>query len=179
MASDTQWRGRSAVVRPATPDDVPAIQRMVHDLAEYEREPDAVESTERHVRAALFPDTGTPTTFAHVVEVRSDDTEDEVVGMAVWYLTYSTWTGRNGIWLEDLWVDPEHRGAGFGKDLLVALAAECRERGHRRLEWWVLDWNTPSIGFYESIGAVAQDGWTVYRLDGDALAALAAGSDGG
>ncbi|MBT9256991.1 GNAT family N-acetyltransferase [Phycicoccus sp. MAQZ13P-2] len=156
--------------RPATRDDVPAIQRMVHALAEYEREPDAVESTERHVLEALFPDDGATSTFAHVAEV-----DGEVVGMAVWFLSYSTWTGRHGIWLEDLWVDPAHRGSGLGKELLAALAQVCVERDYRRLEWWVLNWNTPSIGFYESIGAVAQGEWTTYRLDGAALAALAAG----
>ncbi|MBR7744758.1 GNAT family N-acetyltransferase [Phycicoccus sp. BSK3Z-2] len=162
--------GRSWTIRPAGPDDVPAIQRMVHDLAEYEREPDAVESTEDHVRAALFPDEGAPTTFAHLAEV-----DGEVVGMAVWFLTYSTWTGRNGIWLEDLWVDPQHRGGGLGKGLLAALAQVCRERDYRRLEWWVLNWNTPSIAFYESIGAVPQSEWTTYRLDGQPLTALAEG----
>ena len=167
---DTSPAARSAGVRPATPEDVPAIQRMVHDLAEYEREPDAVESTERHVQEALFPAEGTPTTFAHLAEV-----DGEVVGMAVWFLTYSTWTGRNGIWLEDLWVDPQHRGSGLGKGLLASLAQVCRERDYRRLEWWVLNWNTPSIAFYESIGAVPQSEWTTYRLDGDALAALADG----
>ena len=166
-STDDTRDGRSWSIRTATEDDVPAIQRMVHDLAEYEREPDAVESTEDHVRAALFPAEGTPTTFAHLAEV-----DGEVVGMAVWFLTYSTWTGRNGIWLEDLWVDPAHRGSGLGKGLLAALARECRERDFRRLEWWVLNWNTPSIAFYESIGAVAQGEWTTYRLDGDALAAL-------
>ncbi|GGL38378.1 GNAT family N-acetyltransferase [Phycicoccus endophyticus] len=155
-------------VRPAVPEDVPHILRLVRDLAEYEREPDAVEATEEHVRTALFPEQGTPTTFAHVAEV-----DGEVVGMAVWFLTYSTWTGRNGIWLEDLYVDPVRRESGLGRALLAALARVCRERGYRRLEWWVLDWNTPSIGFYESLGAVAQGEWTTYRLDGAALTALA------
>ena len=101
----------------------------------------------------------------------------DVVGMAVWFLSYSTWTGTNGVWLEDLYVDPAHRGSGLGQRLLQALARVCVDRGYRRLEWWVLDWNAPSIGFYESIGAVAQDEWTRFRLDGDALVTLAGPPD--
>lgn len=155
-------------IRPATPHDVPAIVRMVRDLAEYEKALHEVDASDEHVRAALFPDDGVTTTFAHVAEV-----DDEVVGMAVWFLSYSTWTGTNGVWLEDLYVDPAHRGSGLGQDLLRTLAGVCVERGYSRLEWWVLDWNAPSIGFYESIGALAQDEWTRFRLDGQALAALA------
>jgi GNAT superfamily N-acetyltransferase len=155
-------------VRPATIEDVPRILELVHELADYEREPDAVEATQGDFVAALFPPAGTPTTFAHVAEVDGD-----VVGMAVWFVSFSTWTGRNGIWLEDLFVRPSHRGAGLGRDLLVALAQVCVERGWRRLEWWVLDWNEPSIGFYRSLGATAEDSWTTYRLTGDALSDLA------
>lgn len=154
-------------IREATPGDVPAILQLVHDLAAYEKEPDKVLATDAHFRAALFPDAGAPTTFAHVAEV-----EGEVVGMAVWYLTFSTWTGVNGIWLEDLFVQPEQRGRGLGRQLLAALARTCVERGYQRLEWWVLDWNEPSIGFYESLGARAQDEWTVFRMDGEALGEL-------
>ena len=157
-------------VRPAVPDDVPALVRMVRDLAEYEKALHEVDATEEHVRAALFPPEGAGATFAHVAEV-----DGEVVGMAVWFLSYSTWTGTHGVWLEDLYVDPGHRGSGLGRTLLRTLAQVCVERGYHRLEWWVLDWNAPSIGFYESIGAVAQDEWTRFRLDGDALGALAAG----
>jgi GNAT superfamily N-acetyltransferase len=156
-------------IREARPDDVPAILRLVRDLATYEKEPDAVRATEEHFHAALFPREGTPATFAHVAEVNG-----EVVGMAVWYLTFSTWTGVNGIWLEDLFVEPEHRGAGLGRELLATLAQTCVERGYQRLEWWVLDWNEPSIGFYRSLGAVPQDEWTVFRMDGDALSSLGA-----
>lgn len=159
--------GPGARVREATPDDVPAILALVHALALYEKEPDAVEATEDDFRHALFPEHGHPTTFCHVAEV-----DGRVVGIAVWYLSFSTWTGRNGIWLEDLFVTPEHRGSGLGKELLRTLARVCTERGLRRLEWWVLDWNAPSIAFYESLGAVAQDEWTTYRLDGDALTTL-------
>lgn len=154
-------------VRPARPEDVPTILSLVHALAEYEKEPDAVEATEEHFRAALFGDHGDPSTFCHVAEVDGD-----VVGIAVWFLSFSTWTGRNGIWLEDLFVLPEHRGSGLGKALLGRLAEICVERGYTRLEWWVLDWNAPSIAFYKSLGAVAQDEWTTFRLDGQALDAL-------
>ncbi|MBM6405358.1 GNAT family N-acetyltransferase [Phycicoccus sp. CSK15P-2] len=155
-------------IRPAISRDVPALLRLIRDLAEYEREPDAVEATEAHLHAALFPVEGTPTTFAHVAEV-----EGEVVGMALWFLTFSTWTGTNGIWLEDLYVTPEQRGSGLGTALLAALAEVCVKRGYRRLEWWVLDWNAPSIAFYESLGARSQSEWTTYRMDGEALMRLA------
>ena len=151
-------------IRPALPDDVPVIVRLVRDLAEYEKALDEVEMTEEQLAAALFPDGRDPATFAHVAEV-----DGEVVGMAVWVLSFSTWTGTHGIWLEDLYVLPRHRGLGLGQELLRTLAGVCVERGYHRLEWWVLDWNTPSIGFYESIGAVAQDEWTRFRLDGPAL----------
>ena len=155
-------------VRPAAPDDVPVILRLVRELAEYERSLHEVETTEEQLAAALFPGDGHPATFAHVAEV-----DGEVVGTAVWFLSFSTWTGTHGVWLEDLYVSPDHRGLGLGQELLRTLAAVCVERGYHRLEWWVLDWNAPSIGFYESIGAVAQDEWTRFRLDGAALTAHA------
>lgn len=151
-------------MREATPDDVPAILGLIRALAAYEREPDAVETTEADLRQALFPDDGSATAFCHVAE---DD--GHVVGMAVWFLSFSTWTGRNGIWLEDLFVVPEHRGCGLGRALLRRLAQICVERGYQRLEWWVLDWNAPSIAFYKALGALPQDEWTTYRLAGDAL----------
>lgn len=154
-------------IRPATPDDLPDILRLVHALAVYEREPDAVEATEDDFSRVLFPDHGHPSTFCHVAEV-----DGRVVGMALWYLNFSTWTGQQGIWLEDLFVEPEQRGSGLGKALLTTLAEVCVERGYRRLEWWVLNWNEPSIAFYESLGAVPQDEWTVYRVDGAGLATL-------
>lgn len=154
-------------IREATPGDVPAILQLVRDLAVYEKEPDAATATEDQFHTALFPATGTPTTFAHVAEV-----DGEVVGMAIWYLTFSTWTGVNGIWLEDLFVQPDQRGSGLGRELLATLARTCVERGYQRLEWWVLNWNEPSIGFYTSLGAVPQDEWSVYRMDGDALTSL-------
>ncbi|MBO1768690.1 GNAT family N-acetyltransferase [Agrococcus sp. TF02-05] len=139
---------------------------MIHALAVYEREPDAVENTEGMLTATLFGDE--PRAFAHVVERYG-----AIVGIAIWFLTYSTWTGTHGIWLEDLYVDEAQRGRGYGRALMAALAAECVERGYRRFEWTVLDWNEPSIGFYRSIGAEPLDEWTTQRLTGDALAALA------
>jgi GNAT superfamily N-acetyltransferase len=157
----------SSPVRPATPADVPRILQLVHDLAAYEKQPDAVEATEADFGRVLFPADGHPTAFAHVAEV-----DGHVVGVAVWFLTFSTWTGTNGIWLEDLFVDPAHRGTGLGRELLATLARECVVRGLRRLEWWVLSWNAPSIAFYESLGAVPEDEWTTYRLSGERLASL-------
>jgi GNAT superfamily N-acetyltransferase len=91
------------------------------------------------------------------------------VGVAIWFLNYSTWLGKPGIYLEDLYVKPEFRGEGIGKGFMKRLADICLERGYERFQWWVLDWNEPSIDFYRSIGAVAMDEWTVYRLSGDAL----------
>jgi len=148
---------------------VPAILGLVHELAVYERESAAVEATEAQLAATLFPDDHAPTAFAHVAVA-----EGEVVGMAIWYVTFSTWLGRSGIWLEDLFVSPGHRGSGLGKELLATLAAVCAERGYGRLEWWVLRWNEPSIGFYDSLGGQPMDEWLTYRLDGPELDALAA-----
>lgn len=155
-------------IRAATPADVPSVLDLVRALAVYEREPDAAVATEEDFHRALFPDSGDPHTFCHVAEV-----DGEVVGLAVWFLTFSTWTGRNGIWLEDLFVQPEHRGAGLGKALIASLARECMERGLPRLEWTVLDWNTPSIEFYRSIGAEPLAEWTTQRMTGEALEQLA------
>ncbi len=151
-------------IRPARPEDVPVVLHLVRELADYEKALDEVEMTERQLSEALFPDSRGPAAFAHVAEV-----DGAVVGMALWFLSFSTWTGTHGIWLEDLYVSPRHRGLGLGQELLRTLAGVCVERGYHRLEWWVLDWNAPSIGFYESIGAVAQDEWTRFRLDGEAL----------
>ena len=159
----------SSRIRPAVAGDVPVILRLVRELAEYEKALHEVDASESHLGEALFPADREPAAFAHVAEV-----DGEVVGCAIWFLSFSTWTGTHGIWLEDLYVTPAQRGSGLGQELLRTLAAICVERGYHRLEWWVLDWNAPSIGFYESIGAVAQDEWTRFRLDGGALDALAA-----
>lgn len=156
-------------MRPATTADVPVLVTLIGDLAEYERARDQVRLTENRLHAALFgPD---PVVRCHVAEH-----DGVVIGMALWFRNFSTWTGEPGIYLEDLFVRPEHRGGGHGRALLAALAAECVERGYTRLEWSVLDWNTPAIGFYQSIGAVGQTEWTVHRLDGAALASLAQGA---
>jgi GNAT superfamily N-acetyltransferase len=155
------------VIRTAEPRDVPVLLALVRELAEYEREPDAVEATEELLADALFgPDA---VASCHVAV---DDTSGEVVGMALWYVTFSTWKGRPGMWLEDLYVRPAARGGGLATALLRALATVCVERGYPRLEWWVLDWNTPAHGFYRTLGASPQDEWTTWRLDGDALAEL-------
>jgi GNAT superfamily N-acetyltransferase len=153
-------------IRAAEPADVPVIRQLVQELAEYEKEPDAVEATEADLHAALFgPD---PVASCHVAEL-----DGEVVGFALWYRTFSTWTGRPGLWLEDLFIRPAARGTGLGKALLVTLARVCVERGWTRFEWWVLDWNEPAQGFYRSLGAQEEDGWTTWRLQGDALDRLA------
>lgn len=159
-------------VRPARPDDVPAILGLILELADYEKARHEVLATEAQLTEALFG--AQPVVFADVVEHPDADGRPQVVGFALWFVHFSTWLGKHGIWLEDLYVQPGHRGSGYGRLLLQTLAARCVERGYGRLEWWVLDWNTPAQGFYRRIGAVAQDEWTVWRLDGDALAELGA-----
>ena len=159
-------------IRPAVPADVPVLLQLVRELAVYEREPDAVDATEPMLHDALFgadAHSSRPVASCHVAVL-----DGEVVGFALWYVTFSTWTGRPGLWLEDLFVRPGARGTGLGKALLQALAAVCVERGYTRFEWWVLDWNEPARGFYRSLGAVAQEEWTTFRVDGEALRALAA-----
>ena len=167
MDEEQQLAG-GAVLRRARPGDEDGILACIRALATYEKEPDAVETTADGLRETLFGPS--PSVFAHVVARK-----DRIVGIAVWFLNYSTWTGRNGIYLEDLFVYESERGHGYGKALLQRLAWLCVERGYRRLEWSVLDWNQPAIGFYRSIGAVGMGEWTVQRLNGDALARLAAG----
>jgi GNAT superfamily N-acetyltransferase len=156
------------VIRAAQPSDVPVVLELVRELATYEREPDAVVATEDDFRAALFGDE--PTASCHVAEA-----DGEVVAFALWYRTFSTWLGKPGLWLEDLYVRPAHRGSGLGKRLLETLAQVCLERGWTRFEWWVLDWNDPAKGFYASLGARPEDDWTVWRVDGAALTRLARG----
>lgn len=158
-----------AVLRPAVRADVPELLRLVRELATYEKEPDAVEATEAGYQAILFPAEGEPAGFCEVAEV-----DGRLVAMAFWYVTFSTWSGRRGLWLEDFFVEPEHRGAGIGHALLSRLARLCVLRGYRRLEWWVLDWNRSAIDFYEARGARGMDEWTHFRLDGAELAALGA-----
>lgn len=156
------------MIRPARRADVPAIHRLIEDLARYERALPEVTGTEHDLTAALFgPE---PAVFAHVAE-----SNGQVAGFALWYLSFSTWQGKHGIYLEDLYVEPALRGRGYGKRLIAGLAALCLERGYGRLEWSVLDWNSPALGFYAALGATPMAEWTVHRLTGPALRAVAAG----
>lgn len=156
-----------AVLRAARPGDESGILDCITALAVYEREPDAVKNTVEALTRTMFG--ADPRVFAHVVE-----RDERIVGIAIWFVTYSTWTGEHGIWLEDLFVGAEQRGRGYGKALLASLAAVCVERGYPRLEWTVLDWNAPSIAFYDALGAVPMDDWTTRRLVGADLETLAA-----
>jgi GNAT superfamily N-acetyltransferase len=142
------------------------VVALTHALADYEKAPDECHLTDEQLHTALFGPA--PALFGHVAEV-----DGEVVGFALWFLSFSTWRGVHGLYLEDLFVRPEHRGSGLGRALLAALARECVDHGYERFEWSVLNWNTPSIEFYRSVGAVPMDEWTRYRLADDALAALA------
>ncbi|MGW7607062.1 N-acetyltransferase family protein [Streptomyces sp. NPDC054766] len=155
------------MIRIATPDDIPVIHALVRELAEYEKALEEARATPEQLREALFGKN--PAAYAHIAE---DDVTGEPVGFSLWFLNFSTWRGVHGIYLEDLYVRPTARGAGHGKALLTELARICRERGYQRLEWSVLNWNRPSIDFYESLGARPQDEWTVYRLTDEALDAL-------
>jgi GNAT superfamily N-acetyltransferase len=167
------------MIREATADDIPEIHAMIRELAEYEKAPDEARATPGQLREALFGPH--PAAYALIAEETPDGdgggdggTGARVVGFAVWFRNFSTWTGTHGVYLEDLYVRPAARGNGHGKALLAALAAICVARGYQRFEWSVLDWNEPSIAFYRSLGAVPMDEWTVQRLSGDALTALAA-----
>ena len=154
-------------IRRADESDLATLADFIRELALYERALEHARATPDQWREAFFGPS--PKVYCDLVE--SD--EGEVAGFAVWFLNYSTWTGTHGIYLEDLFVRPAHRGRGYGKALLINLARECVRQGYARLQWSVLDWNTPSIEFYRSLGAEAQDEWTVYRLSGAALAAAA------
>jgi len=153
-------------IRRIDPSDVDRAVELVYELATYEKAPDECHLTTGQLHTALFGPS--PALFGHVAEL-----DGEVVGVALWFLNFSTWDGVHGIYLEDLFVQPRHRGSGLGRALLTALAEECVARGYSRLQWSVLNWNEPSIGFYRKLGALPLDEWTVFRLDGDALAALA------
>lgn len=154
-------------IQPVRPQDVPAVVSMVHELAEYERASHECHLTEAHLDAALFGPT--PALYGHVAH---DTGTGDPVGMMLWFLNFSTWEGRHGIYLEDLYVRPALRGQGLGKTMLATLAEVCVRRGYRRLDWWVLDWN-PAREFYHWIGAVAMSEWEPYRLTGEPLAQLA------
>ena len=154
------------LIRPATKNDLPAIMQLIHDLALYEKAPEEVETNEVEIGAALFADE--PKVFCSIA-----DHDGEVIGIAIWFLNFSTWQGKHGIYLEDLFIKPEFRGNGYGLAMLKHLAAICTERGYGRFKCWVLDWNTPAIDFYTSLGAKAMDEWTVYRISGKELNDLA------
>jgi GNAT superfamily N-acetyltransferase len=145
------------LIRPAVEGDVAAILSLIRELALYERSPESVVATEDGLRAALFGPS--PAVFCHVAEA-----DGEVVGFALWFLNFSTWLGQHGLYLEDLFVRPSHRGTGLGKALLETLVGIARERGYGRVEWVVLDWNEPAHAFYRSLGAEPMDDWTVWRL---------------
>ena len=153
------------IVRRAIPGDVPAILGLIKELATYEREPDAVKATEASLTGTLFADTAQ--VFAHVAEI-----DGTVVGIAIWFLNYSTWTGKPGIYLEDLVVTDAARGTGAGKALFKALAEDAERLGCARIDWAVLDWNTPAMDFYRGLGGRPQSGWQPWRVDGAALEAL-------
>ena len=153
-------------IRPATIADTEEILAMIYELALYEKAPDEAKATREQIIDTFF--CKDPKVFCEIVEV-----DGAVAGLAIWFLNYSTWQGKHGIYLEDLFIRPEFRGAGYGKALLKHLASICDDRGYGRFQWWVLDWNEPAIEFYKSLGAVAMDEWTVYRVSEEALTNLA------
>lgn len=152
-------------IRPVTPADVPAVVALVHDLAAYEKAPEQCHLTSAQLHTALFGPS--PALFGLVAE--SAEPDAPVAGFALYFLNFSTWEGVHGIYLEDLFVRPDRRGDGLGKALLTRLARTAVDRGYARVEWSVLDWNTPSIEFYRSLDAEPMDGWTTFRLSGPAL----------
>jgi len=156
----------SVEIRRARPGEAGLVLSFVRELADYEKLLHELEASEADIDAALFCDN--PRLFCEIAEWQG-----EAVGFAVWFFNFSTFSGRSGIFLEDLFVRPGHRGKGIGKAMLVHLARACVANGWSRLQWTVLDWNTPSIEFYKSLGAVLMDEWTVCRVWGPALSALA------
>ena len=154
-------------IRPATPGDVSLILQLIHELAEYEQLADTVKATADSLHLQLFGQ-------RPVAEVLIGEVDGTAAGFALFFHNFSTFTGKRGLYLEDIFVRPAFRGAGLGKQLMAALARIAVQRDCARFEWSVLDWNTPSIAFYRSLGAVGMDKWTLQRLDGTALHALAA-----
>ena len=149
-------------IRPAKREEVGEVLQLIQDLATYEKAPDQVEASKDDLLNTIF--TKEPRVFCDLVEV-----DGQIAGMAIWFLNYSTWQAKHGIYLEDLYIKPEFRARGYGKALLKHLAQICDREGYGRLQWWVLDWNSPAIEFYKSFGAEAMDEWTVYRTSGQAL----------
>jgi GNAT superfamily N-acetyltransferase len=156
----------SLTIAPAQPDDAGLVLELIRELAAYEKLEDDVTATEDGLRSALFG----PSPAAEVRLARWDGSP---AGFALFFPNFSTFLGRPGLYLEDLYVKPEHRGRGIGRALLRELAVIARDRGYGRIDWWVLDWNAPAIGFYRRLGAEAMSDWTVFRLSGEALARLA------
>ncbi len=150
------------IIRPARSEEVGEVLQLIHDLATYEKAPEQVEASQEDLLNTIFA--REPRVFCDLVEV-----DGQIAGMAIWFLNYSTWQAKHGVYLEDLFIKPEYRGRGYGKALLKHLAKVCDEKGYGRLQWWVLDWNSPAIEFYRSLGAEAMDEWTVYRTSGKAL----------
>lgn len=149
-------------IRPAKREEVGEVLQLIQDLATYEKAPDQVEASRDDLLNTIFAKE--PKVFCDLVEV-----DGQIAGMAIWFLNYSTWQAKHGIYLEDLYIKPEFREKGYGKALLKHLAQICDKQGYGRLQWWVLDWNSPAIEFYRSLGAKAMDEWTVYRTSGQAL----------
>ena len=153
-------------IRPATIDDVPLIRALIGELAEYERLGDAAVATDADLRAQLFGE-------RPAAEVLIGEVDGEPAGFALFFHNFSTFLGKRGLYLEDLFVRPAFRGSGLGRHLMASLARIAVQRDCGRFEWSVLDWNAPAIGFYRTLGATGMDEWTVQRLEGDALRALA------
>ena len=149
-------------IRPAKSEEVGEVLQLIQDLATYEKAPEQVEASKEDLLNTIFAKE--PRVFCDLVEV-----DGQIAGMAIWFLNYSTWQAKHGIYLEDLYIKPEFRAKGYGKALLKHLAQICDKEGYGRLQWWVLDWNSPAIEFYRSFGAEAMDEWTVYRTSGQAL----------
>jgi len=149
-------------IRPAKREEVGEVLQLIQDLATYEKAPDQVEASSDDLLNTIFAKD--PRVFCDLVEV-----DGQIAGIAIWFLNYSTWQAKHGIYLEDLYIKPEFRARGYGKALLKHLAQICDREGYGRLQWWVLDWNSPAIEFYRSFGAEAMDEWTVYRTSGQAL----------
>ena len=155
-------------IRPARPEDSVLIFALVNELADYEKLSDEVDATQEAIAAALFCET--PQLYCDIAEW-----DGAPAGFAIWFLNYSTFRGRHGIYVEDIFVRPAFRGRGIGKALMAKLAARCVEEGYARFEWAVLDWNAPSIAFYKGIGAQVLDEWKICRLSGPALQRFARG----
>jgi len=182
----------TVAVREARPEDVAEMHAMIVELAVFEQAPDEVIATEENLMQALFGGTsvseefeqheswgaspradtpsGHPAVYAHVID--DPDRDGKLAGMAIWFLNYSTWQGRHGVYLEDLYVRPQFRGQGFGKALMSTLAQVCVDNNYTRFQWWVLNWNTPAIEVYRRLGAEPMDEWTVYRMSGEPLGTL-------